>query len=306
MKVLARWSFQVLMGVAAVAVFVGLDAPAHKLPTFPQVQVVKAERDPARPLVWRLAVLVLDPAGQQPVSGAKVTVRAIHTELGSALRTERINLAPERDSGSYAGEIRFPGSGRWELTVEVIGQYVGDGHFTLDVAAPQVSQRPLEAARPEFDIDLPTLRHLVMEWGHLAGFGLWLLATGVGLLNPTDRRAFVLVATWAGFVIEGVTGLYKMEYSTPFAEGLRLFNLTKIPRVFFAREYVYTLVVKHALMVIAMGVTLALSVHVWRTKPGDRVHIYRGLLGVNLVLALAIAGAAAILGLYHAIVLHFS
>ena len=58
-------------------------------------------------------------------------------------------------------------------------------------------------------------------------------------------------------------------------------------------------------MVIAMGVTLALAIHVWRTKPGDRMHVYRGLLGVNLVIALAIA-AAAVLGVYHAIVLHFS
>lgn len=232
--------------------------------------------------------------------------RAYHAERGSALRTEDVGLAAGKDPGLYAGEIRFPQPGRWELTVEVVGRYVGDAHFTLDVVAPQVLQRAPEKEEPEFDIDLPTLRHLAMEWGHLMGFGLWLLATGVGLLNPTDRRPFVLVATWAGFVVEGVTGLYKMEYSTPFAEGLRLFNLSHVPRVFFAREYVYTLVVKHALMVIAMGVTLALTIHVWRTKPGDWVHVYRGLLGVNLVIALAIAAAAAVLGLYHAIVLHFS
>jgi hypothetical protein len=97
-----------------------------------------------------------------------------------------------------------------------------------------------------------------------------------------------------------------MEYSTPFAEGLRLFNLTQIPRVFFATEYVYTLVVKHGLMILAMGVTLALTVHVWRTKPGDRMRLYRGMLGLNLIIALAIAVAAAVLGMYHAIVLHSS
>ncbi len=58
-------------------------------------------------------------------------------------------------------------------------------------------------------------------------------------MNPSDRRPLVLVATWVGFGIEGVTGLYKMEYSTPFAEGLQLFSLARIPKVFFAREYVY-------------------------------------------------------------------
>jgi hypothetical protein len=257
-------------------------------------------------LVWRLTVRVLDPAGKRAVSGAKVTVRAIPAELGSALRTEGATLASGEDPGGYAGEIRFPGRGRWDLTLEVVGRYVGDAHFTLEVMATQVSQGTPERDRPQLDIDLPTLRHLTMEWGHLAGFGLWLLATGVGLLNPTDRRLFVVIATWAGFVVEGVTGLDKMEYSTPFAERLQFFNLTRIPNVFFAREYVYTLVAKHALMITAMAVTLALTVHVWRTKPGDGVRAYRGMLGMNLVIALAIAAAAAVLGLYHAIVLHSS
>ncbi len=294
------------MGVTAAAVFAGRDASSHKLPTFPQVRLVKAEPDPSRPLVRRLTVRVLDPAGKQPVSGAMVTVRAIHAELGSAQRTEPASLAPGRDSGHYAGEIRFPGAGRWELTVEVVGRYVGDAHFTLEVLAPQPSQPRPQWDEPQFDIDLATVRHLAMQWGHLAGFGLWLLAIGVGLLNPTDRRPFVLIATWAAFLVEGITGLYKMEYSTPFAEGLQLFSLTRIPKVFFAREYVYTLAVKHALMVMAMLVTLVLTIHVWRTKPGERVYVYRGMLGVNLAIALAIAAAAAILDMYHAIVLHYS
>ena len=300
-----RWGWFAGLAVAAV-VLGGGDAAAHKLPNFPHVRLVTADADPTRPLIRRLTVQVLDPAGRRPVSGAEVKARAYHAELGSALRTEDVGLAAGKDPGLYAGEIRFPQPGRWELTVEVIGRYVGDAHFTLDVVAPQVLQRTPEKEKPQFDIDLPTLRHLAMEWGHLVGFGLWVLATGVGLLNPTTRRAFVLIATWVGFVTEGVTGLYKMEYSTPFAEGLQLFNLTRIPRVFFAREYVYTLIVKHALMLLAMGVTLALTIHVWRTKPGDRMHVYRGLLGVNLVIALAIAAAAAVLGVYHAIVLHFS
>jgi hypothetical protein len=204
------------------------------------------------------------------------------------------------------GEIQFPQAGRWELTIDVVGRYVGDAHFPLEAVAPQSSQQTLQVDKPQLDIDLATFRHLAMEWGHLIGFGLWLVATGVGLLNPTERRPFVLIATWAGFVIEGVTGLYKMEYSTPFAEGLRLFNLTRIPNIFFAREYVYTLVAKHSLMLIAMLVTLALTIHVWRTKPGDRVHVYRGMLGANLVIVLAIAAAAAVLRTYHAIVIHFS
>jgi len=219
MKVVARWLSQAILGLA-ITLFVGEHAAAHKLPSFPQVRLVQGEPDLIDPLVWRLTVLVLDPAGQRPVSRAKVTVRAIHPEFVSAVRVERVGLAPGQEPGTYGGEIRLSEPGRWELTVEVVGRYVGDAHFTLAVGTPQESQRTPEMDKPEFDIDLATLRHLAMEWGHLVGFGLWLLATGVGLLNPTDRRPFVLITTWAGFVVEGVTGLYKMEYSTPFAEGL--------------------------------------------------------------------------------------
>jgi hypothetical protein len=79
-----------------------------------------------------------------------------------------------------------------------------------------------------------------------------------------------------------------------------------VPQVFFADDYVATLAVKHALMVTAMAITAVLTVQAWRTKPGAGSRLWRPLLGVNLLLALVIAGAAAVLGMYHAIVLHFS
>lgn len=282
------------------------DATAHKLPNFPQVRVLAAEVGRDDPLLRRLTIQVRNPAGKEPVPGAKVTVRALHATLGSGLRVEAIRLTPAADPGIYQGEIRFPQAGRWELIIEVVGRYVGDAHVELEMAAPLVPQGGPQQDKPELPFDLLTVRHLAMEWGHIAGFALWLLATGVGLLDPARRRRFVLIATWAAFTTEGVTGLYKMEYSTPFATPLRLFNLGQIPRVFFAKEYALTLVVKHVLMLMAMAITLALTIQAWRTKPGEGVRVWRALLGVNLLLALAIAAAAAVLGFYHAIVLHFS
>jgi len=59
-------------------------------------------------------------------------------------------------------------------------------------------------------------------------------------------------------------------------------------------------------MIAAMAITLVLTVQDWRAKPGPGVRLWRALLGVNLLLALAIAGAAAVLGLDHAIVLQFA
>ena len=288
------------------ALLVSGDAGAHKFPAFPQVRLLGAEAGREEPLARRLAVEVRDPAGKEPVSDADVTVRARHAQLGSGVRVEPVRFVAAEAPGVYQGEIRFPAPGRWELTIEVVGRYAGDAHVELEVAGPLVSGRAPQRRKPDLPFDPVTLRHLALEWGHLAGFALWLLATGVGLLDPAGRRRFVLGATWTAFAIEAVTGLYKMEYSTPFATPLRLFRLDRVPRVFFADDYVSTLVVKHALMVVAMGVTLVLTVHAWRAKPGDGIRLWRGLLGVNLLLALAIAGAATVLGFYHAIVLHFS
>jgi hypothetical protein len=280
------------------------EAGAHKLPTFPQVRLLRTEAD--APLVRRLTVEVRDPAGKEPVSGAEVTVRGLHTGVGSGLRVAPAPLGAAGEPGTYQGTIRFPLAGRWELTIEVVGRYVGDAHLVLDVEDGRAGEAWTARRKPDLPFDAPTFRHLAMEWGHLGGFALWLLATGVGLLDPTRRRGLVLAATWAAFAVEGATGLYKMEFSTPFATPLQLFRLDRLPRVFFAEEYVATLVVKHGLMVVAMTITLALTVYAWRTKPGTGVWLWRALLGVNLLLALAIAGAAAVLGLYHAIVLHFS
>jgi hypothetical protein len=282
------------------------DAAAHKLPNFPQVRLLQAEAGRDDPFLRRLQVEVRDPAGKESISGAEVRARAIHGALGSGLRVEPIRLASGLDAGTYQGEIPFPQPGRWELTIEVVGRYVGDAHFELEVAGPGLAGGKPPRRRPDLPFDFPTLRHLAMEWGHLAGFALWLAATGVGLFEPMRSRRLVLLATWAAFALEAVTGLYKMEYSTPFATPLRLFDLGRVPRIFFAQQYVFTLVVKHILMVTAMATTLALTVHAWRTKPGAGVRLWRALLGVNGLLALAIGGAAAMLGFYHAIVLHFS
>ncbi|MBI3003761.1 MAG: hypothetical protein HYY54_09150 [candidate division NC10 bacterium] len=219
-----------------------------------------------------------------------------------------MRFAPSVDEGTYRGRLVFPRGGTWDLTIAVQGKYIGDAHFNLEIPpGPEIAGlRSEKADEPELIIDRFTVRHLVMEWGHLVGFGMWLAACGLGLGVREGPRWPVLVLTWAAFALEGATGLYKMEYSTPFAGGLRLFGLNRIPPIFFAREYVYTLAVKHLLLVGAIGTTLILSIHVWRSNPGERSPLFRGLLLVNLVLALAIGAAAAILGFYHAIVLHFS
>lgn len=303
----STWVALVMLVASGLLVQVGR-ASGHEFPGFPQVRLLAVDPDGSDPLARLFAIEVLDPGGDSRVPGAEVTVSGRHAQLGSATRTGPVRFAPGAEPGTYRGWLVFPRGGTWELTISVRGKYVGDAHLTLEVT-PGTEAAEVErggAERPELVLDRFTLRHLAMEWGHLVGFGMWLAASALGLAVREGPRWPVLLLTWTAFAIEGVTGLYKMEYSTPFAGGLQLFGLDHIPPIFFAREYVYTLVAKHLLLVGAIGVTLTLSIHVWRSNPGGRSTLFRALLGANLALSLAIGATAAILGFYHAIVLHFS
>jgi len=301
------WVALVLLIASGLPILTG-HSSAHEFPTFPRVRLLAIEPAASDPLARLFAIEVLDPGGDSRVPGAEVTVSGRHARLGSALRTGTVRFLPGLEPGTYRGWLVFPRGGTWELTISVRGKYVGDAHLTVEVppAPGEAEGEGWGAERPELVLDRFTLRHLAMEWGHLVGFGMWLAASALGLIVREGPRWPVLLLTWTAFAVEGVTGMYKMEYSTPFAGGLQLFGLDRIPPIFFAREYVYTLVVKHLLLVGAIGVTVALSIHVWRTGPGQRSTLFRTLLGANLALALAIGAAAAILGFYHAIVLHFS
>jgi len=283
-------------------------AAGHEFASFPRVRLLAVAPAPSDPLARSITIEVLDPQESGRLPGAEVKVTGRHAQLGSALRIGPVRLGPGGEPGTYEGRLEFSHGGRWELTISVQGKYFGDAHLTLEVPFVPVSAEVErgEAGKPELTMDYFTIRHLAMEWGHLVGFGMWLAACALGLGLGESRRWPVLLLTWTAFAVEGGTGLYKMQYSTPFAGGLQLFALDRIPPIFFAREYVYTLLVKHLLLVVAVGVTAVLSIHVLRTSPRGSSTLYRALLVANLALALAIGAAAAILTFYHAIVLHFS
>jgi hypothetical protein len=251
-----------------------------------------------------LTVEVRDPSGGTPVADAEVLVAGLERARGSAVRLRESWLAPTPQPGVYQGAVEFPGPGLWDLTVTVRGRYIGEAHFDLEVtdSAPRA---PSRGGQPELAFGWPGWRLLLLNWGHLLGFGLWLGVTALGLAQPQLAPRAIVLLTWLALAIGIGTGFTKMEYGTPFPRGLHLFTWD-VPRIFFGREYVYTLTAKHVLILAAIGVTAILTRDAWGRDPrpvGDRR--VRVLLVANLVIALAIGGAAAILGLLHAIVLHF-
>ena len=286
--------------VFIVATFASV-AKAHELPTFPRITVLAARADPYRPLSWNYSVRVLDPAGRTALTDADVRITGFERRRGSEERLRALWLAPTPSPGVYQGTVEFPEAGIWELTITVKGRFIGETHVQAVVGSPAPVRSPLD--RPDLDVDWVLVRHLLLNWGHLAGFGLWLGATVVGLLGHGTNLRSVAALTWIGLALDGTTGLYKMDVGTPFPGGLSL-GRWDIPRIFFGREYVSTLVVKHVLAVVAVAVTSLLTWRAWRHPDGRTTS--RALLAINLALALIIAGCVTVLGLLHAIVLHFS
>jgi hypothetical protein len=276
-------------------------ADAHELPTFPRITVLAARPDPFRPLSWNYSVRVRDPAGRAAVTDADVRVTGFERRRGSDARLGAFWLAPTPTPGVYQGTVQFPEGGTWEVTITVKGQFVGEAHVQAIVVSSAPVQSPLD--RPDLDVDWVLVRHLLMEWGHLAGFGLWLGATVVVLVGPDTNQRIVTAVTWIALILATATGLYKLQVGTPFPNGLTL-GRWDIPRIFFGREYVATLVVKHVLTAVAIVVTAVLTWLAWRRPDARKVS--RRLLAANLALAVLIAGCVTVLNLLHAIVLHFS
>jgi len=277
---------------------------AHDLPTFPRVRLVGVWDDPGHPGRRVLAVEVRDPTGGAPVIGAEVVVSGLERDRGSAVRLGTQGLAPTSEPGMYRGPLEFPGRGVWDLTVTVRGPYVGDAHFQVAVTGDLPRATAL-GGRPELAFGWPGWRFLVLNWGHLVGFGLWLGVTALALAAAVPPRATVGL-TWLALAVGIGTGVNKMEYGTPFPRGLRLFHWD-VPPIFFGREYLATLTVKHGLILAAVAVTAVMTRIAGRAAlDGIGARTFRRLLVVNLLLVLAIGGAAAILGFLHAIVLHFA
>lgn len=294
-----------LLGLSLVLILgdPGPRAAAHELPVFPRVQVLAARPDPLRPTSWSYTVEVFDPSGRKPLADANVRVSGFERRMGSGVRLNSAWLASTPTVGVYQGTVEFPHPGTWEITITVKGNYVGEAH-TVAILGSSTKTYESPADRPQLAIDWVLVRHLLLEWGHLAGFGLWLGVTALALATRRENLKTALILTWIALAVEGGTGLYKMQVGTPFPRALSV-GWWDVPRIFFGREYVSTLVVKHLLMLAAIGLTGVLTWRVWRSPASSRTAA-RGLLGLNLALALAIAACVAVLNLLHAVVLHFS
>lgn len=213
------WPALLSLSFAVILGYPGPRAAGHELPVFPHVQVLAVRPDPFRPTSWFYAVHVLDPSGRRPVANADVRVSGFERRMGSAARLGSAWLAPTPTLGVYQGTVEFPSPGTWELTITVKGPYVGEAH-TLAVVGSGVTSVDPPRDGPQLGIDRVLLRHLLLEWGHLAGFGLWLGVTALALVTRRENLKTALTLTWIALAVEGGTGLYMMQVGTSFPRAL--------------------------------------------------------------------------------------
>lgn len=130
-----------------------------------------------------------------------------------------------------------------------------------------------------------------IRWLHLLGFGLWLGGSAWALLfSPVEPRRF-LRFTWLALVIQLLTGLYHMAFSTPFADSPYFFRLAELSHFRFGRTYTILMAVKHVLVGSVWLVTAVMTVRNFKGVSGKAKwgRLEKGLLSINVLLGLAIA-----------------
>ena len=108
----------ILGAIALIGVAAG--ARAHKLPTPAVVELLASLPDPENPGLRTYVVRVAEAATGKPLAlDEPVLVSARLAEWG--LEAEPIELRPTGAPGVFAGQLSLPATGRWRVTVEVVG-----------------------------------------------------------------------------------------------------------------------------------------------------------------------------------------
>ncbi len=292
-------------GLAAIGTLVLLagvpaEGMAHRLPVPPRLELLASVSDPANPGLRTYVVRVVETATGKPLAlDEPVLVSARLAEWG--LEAEPIELRPTGAPGVFAGQLSLPATGRWHVTVEMVGRAVE--REGPPPGAPEGGGRD-----PAF-WDGIVFAYLVRQWGHLLGFALWL---GAGLWlrfgrSPDARTP--LIVLWGGLILAHGTALDKMWYSTPpFHETPYIWNYDRLRSFPFAGQYTGILFAKQLLAATAVVLAVPLTRRLRRATRGEGKSLggaAGGWVGAQIMLALAIGGLAVTLDMLHKVVDHF-
>lgn len=140
-----------------------------------------------------------------------------------------------------------------------------------------------------------------VRWAHLLGFGLLLGGSVLALsFGEIPLRRF-LGFVWPVLGLQAVSGVISMARWTPFSIPPYLWNLDALSHVRFGRTYTLLLAVKHALVLVLLGLTAGVTVWWMRSPASQRsaVAIPKFFLWLSLGIGLAIAYVMVMVLLVH-------
>ena len=152
---------------------------------------------------------------------------------------------------------------------------------------------------PELLTGWLTWLHLTIQWTHLTVFALWFgLTAGTLLLAANASLDQLLYLAWVIVLIMLATGNYNMEYSAGIPETPSLLLLPLLEKIPYRVTYTIILAFKLGLYVLAVLITLVITLLRLRTKL-DKSFLTKVFLVSQSVLVVLIALATATVLFYH-------
>ncbi len=152
---------------------------------------------------------------------------------------------------------------------------------------------------PELLTGWLTWLHLTIQWTHLTAFALWFgLTAGTLLVGAKPSLDRLLYSAWILVLVILATGNYNMEYSAGIPETPSLLLLPLLEKIPYGVTYTIILAVKLGLYVLAVLITLVITLlHLW-TK-SDKSFLSKAFLVSQSALVVLIALATATVLFYH-------
>lgn len=169
----------------------------------------------------------------------------------------------------------------------------------LRLSGPALAHDVSPHLDPELLTGWRTWLHLTIQWTHLVAFALWLgLTAGVLLLDIESTLDHLLYSSWILFLVLLATGTYNMEWSAGISETPSLFLLPLLDGIPYGVTYTVVLAAKTALYVLALLLTLAVTILRLKRRV-DEARLQRIFLLLGSTLAVALTLAASVVLFYH-------
>lgn len=172
--------------------------------------------------------------------------------------------------------------------------------FALAAAVPALGHEGAHGD-PELLNGWRTWVHLLLQWGHVVAFGLWVGGMLAATRLPRVSLEKLMLGSWVLFLVSLGTGSYNMQFSAATPEPPDILSLPGLwDRYDFGAAYIILIGAKQALLGVAVAVTLVVSiVHLRWPAEAPRVRLRRAFIGASILVGLTVAAVTAMVLVLH-------